>query len=217
MPPPPAAIEFTVASFNLGRFYDTTDDPATSDVVLTPEAFDRRLNKAARAVQFMSAPDIIGVEEVENLATLQALADRINSLPAGRGLPSPNYVAALVAGNDPSGLNVGFLVQSSRVTLLCATQFGKDATFTTLSNGRREILNDQPPLVLKAVIASPFDGFAGVPVTVIVNHLRSLDGIDDVNDGARVRAKRRPPLALRRSRFCFLLSQTGRLCGRMRR
>ncbi|MEN3334722.1 MAG: uncharacterized protein V7641_4087 [Blastocatellia bacterium] len=188
-PPPPSIIEFTVASFNLERFYDTTDDPATGDVVLTQEAFDRRLNKAALAVAFLWMPDILGVEEVENLATLQALADKINSLPAGRGLPNPNYVAALLEGNDPSGLNVGFLVNRARVTLLSAEQFGKDATFTNPTNGQPENLNDYPPLRLKAIVASPFG--ADVPVTVIVNHLRSLGGIDDASDGARVRAKRR--------------------------
>jgi conserved repeat domain len=188
-PLPPSVIEFTVASFNLGRFYDTTDNPATSDVVLTQEAFDRRLNKAAHAVAFMSAPDIIGVEEVENLKTLQALADKINSQGSGRGLPNPSYVTALVEGNDASGINVGFLVNSSRVTLVSAVQFGKDATFTNPTNGQQEILNDRPPLRLKAIVASPFG--QSVPVTVIVNHLQSLSGIDDANDGARVRAKRR--------------------------
>jgi uncharacterized repeat protein (TIGR01451 family) len=188
-PLPPSLIEFTVASFNLERFYDTTDDPATNDVVLTQEAFDRRLNKAALAVSFMSAPDIIGVQEVENLATLQALADKINSQGAGRGQPSPNYVAALVEGNDPSGINVGFLVKSSRVTLLSVVQFGKATTYANPTNGQREILNDRPPLRLKAVVAAPFGD--SVPVTVFVNHLLSLSGIDDANDGARVRAKRR--------------------------
>lgn len=188
-PLPPSVIEFTVASFNLEGFYDTTDDPATSDVVLTQEAFDRRLNKAAHAVAFMTSPDIIGVQEVENLATLQALADRINSLGAGRGQPSPDYVAALVKGNDASGINVGFLFKSSRVTLTGVTQFGKDEVFTNPVNGQPEILNDRPPLRLKAVVASPFG--AAVPVTVIVNHLLSLSGISDASDGARRRAKRR--------------------------
>ena len=51
------------------------------------------------------------------------------------------------------------------------------------------MLNDRPPLVLRAAINSA--GHAPYPVTVIVNHLRSLSGVDDPADGDRVRTKRR--------------------------
>jgi hypothetical protein len=51
-------------------------------------------------------------------------------------------------------------------------------------------LNDRPPLVLEASVHRPSPA-AGFLVTVIVNHLRSLNGIDDPSDGARVRAKRK--------------------------
>src|SRR5262249_38490008 len=57
------------------------------------------------------------------------------------------------------------------------------------NTGAAETLNDRPPLVLRVSLQSP--GGFGFPVTVIVNHLRSLSGIDDPADGARVRAKRR--------------------------
>ena len=50
------------------------------------------------------------------------------------------------------------------------------------------LLNDRPPLVLKALVHGPID--TPFPVTVIVNHLRSLSGIDGA-DGERIRAKRR--------------------------
>lgn len=186
---PPSLLEFTVASFNLDRFYDTTDDPGTNDAVLTPEAFDRRLNKAVLALSFLSQPDIIGVQEVENLATLEALAAKINSFGSGRGQPNPDYIAALVEGNDAEGLDVGFLVKRSRVTIEGVTQLGKDAVFTNPANGQQEIVNDHPPLRLKAVVTSLLG--SSLPVTVIVNHLRALDGIDDASEGARVRAKRR--------------------------
>src|SRR4029077_7026916 len=62
------ADEFTVASFNMERFFDTVNDPAVSDVALTPSAFNNRLNKASLAIRHvLRSPDIIGVEEVENL------------------------------------------------------------------------------------------------------------------------------------------------------
>ena len=68
------------------------------------------------------------------------------------------------------------------------TQVGKDATYTQ-PDGTEGLLNDRPSLVLEADIIGPSG--ATYPVTAIVNHLRSLSGIDSPADGARVRAKRR--------------------------
>jgi uncharacterized protein len=185
--PDPDANEFTVASFNLERFFDTVDDPNTSDVRLTPAAFSNRLNKASLAVRkVMRTPDIIGVQEVENLSTLQSLAAKINTDAVTAGGPNPGYVAYLEEGNDPGGIDVGFLVRSSRVNGVTVVQEGKDATYIDPNTGLPALLNDRPPLVLTAQV----NGTAiAQPVTVIVNHLRSLDGVADLTDG-RVRAKR---------------------------
>lgn len=186
----PASDEFTVASFNMERFFDTINDPGVSDVALTDQAFNNRLNKASLTIRIvMRSPDIIGVEEVENLTTLQAIASRINGDTLFAGQPSPGYFPLLMEGNDPGGIDVGFLVKGSRVDLISVSQSGKDATFVNPNNGSVETLNDRPPLVLRANLTSP--GGFGFPVTIIVNHLRSLSGIDDPTDGARVRAKRR--------------------------
>lgn len=184
--PAPADGEFTVASFNLERFYDTVND-AGSDAVLTNDAFDRRLAKASLAIgNVMSMPDILGVQEVENLATLQALADRINADAVADGRPSPAYQAYLFDGNDISNINVGFLVRAGRVNNIDMVQVGKDATYTDPNTNQPALLHDRPPLMLTGGVAGP----AGtLPVTVIVNHLKALSGVDDPVDG-RVRAKR---------------------------
>src|SRR5207248_10263817 len=72
--PEPAANQFTIASTNLERFFDTTNDPGISDVALTPAAFETRLRKASLMIRtVMRSPDIVGVEEMENLTTLQLL------------------------------------------------------------------------------------------------------------------------------------------------
>ncbi|MFN0109478.1 MAG: endonuclease/exonuclease/phosphatase family protein [Blastocatellia bacterium] len=183
----PEATEFTIASFNMERFFDTVNDPNASDVVLTQAAFDLRLNKASLAIRnVMRSPDIIGVEEVENLTTLQAIAAKLN---ADAGNPNPNYQAFLVEGNDPGGIDVGFLIKGSRVTATSVTQIGKDATYIDPTNGQPASLNDRPPLLLLANIQAPSGSqFA---VTVIVNHLRSLLSLNDPTTGPRVRAKRR--------------------------
>src|SRR5262249_30528197 len=78
--PAPTADELTIASMNLERFFDTVDDPAKDDVTLTVTAFNKRMDKLSMiARNILHSPDIIGVEEMENLATLQAIADRLNN------------------------------------------------------------------------------------------------------------------------------------------
>ncbi len=183
------ADEFTVASFNMERFFDTVNDPGVSDVALTATAFNNRLNKASLAIRHvLQSPDIIGVEEVENLTTLQAVAAKVNNDAVGEGQPDPGYQAFLVEGNDIGGIDSGFLVKTPRVTIVDVTQFGQTTTYVDPGGGVA-ILNDRPPLVLRAAINSA--GHAPYAVTVIVNHLRSLSGVDDPADGDRVRTKRR--------------------------
>ena len=188
--PTPLSTELTVASFNMERFFDTTDDPGISDVALTTTAFNNRLNKASLVIRnVMRTPDVIGVEEMENLPTLQAVANKVNTDAVAAGQPNPNYQAYLVEGNDVGGIDVGFLVKAARVSVVDVTQFGKTTTYTNPNNGQQELLNDRPPLVLRATISAA----NGSPYafTVIVNHLRSLGSIDDPVDGNRVRTKRR--------------------------
>src|SRR4029079_6397519 len=72
--------EFTVAGFNLLRFFDSANDPSTSDPALTATAVHNRLGKTANAIcEYVKTPDILGVVEVENLGVLQRLADTINN------------------------------------------------------------------------------------------------------------------------------------------
>ena len=186
--PAETAGELTIASFNMQRFFDTLDDPATQDVVLTPTAFANRLNKASLAIRnVLRSPDVIGVEEMENLSTLQAVADKVN---ADSGSPSPLYTPFLVEGNDIGGIDVGFLVKTSRVSVIDVTQFGKDTTYTDPNTNQPAILNDRPPLLMRLRAIAPGSDY-GLPVTVIVNHLRSLSNVGDPAEGPRVRAKRR--------------------------
>jgi predicted extracellular nuclease len=188
--PVPNVDEFTIGSFNMERFFDTTDDPGVGDPVLTSTAFNNRLSKASLAIRnVMRYPDILGVEELENLTTLQTVANKLNNDAVAAGDPNPNYQAFLVEGNDVGGIDVGFLVKSSRVSVIDVTQFGKTTTYINPNNGQPELLNDRPPLVLRATITAP--DASAFAVTVIVNHLRSLTGVDDPVDGNRIRTKRR--------------------------
>jgi hypothetical protein len=185
----PDPDEFTVASLNLQRFFDTLDDPMVSDPVLTPVAFQNRLTKASLYLRVrVHAPDVIAVQEVENLATLQALAATLNRDLRESGAPEARYEAYLEEGNDPGGIDVGVLVKRSRVDVMRITQEGRSDTFRNPVTGQPEILNDRPPLVLTTRVFSPVG--PDPKVTVIANHLRSLANIESPAAGPRVRAKR---------------------------
>ncbi|MCX6319275.1 MAG: nuclease [Bacteroidetes bacterium] len=187
--PTPNSNELTVGSFNLQRFYDNVDDPG-GDAVLTATAYNNRLNKASLAIRnALNTPDVLGVIEVENLAVLGTLANKINTDAVAAGDPNPNYTPYLIEGNDVGLIDVGFLVKSGRVTVNSVTQFGALTTYINPNNGLPETLNDRPPLVLDGT-------FTGVSCLtnnnfkVIVNHLRSLSGVDDPIDGNRIRTKK---------------------------
>ncbi|WP_231120372.1 Calx-beta domain-containing protein [Cognatilysobacter tabacisoli] len=192
----PTADEFTVASYNLERFFDTVNDPAIGEPVLSAAQFDLRLRKASLGIRdYLHAPDVLVTIEVENLATLQALAARINADAVAAGQPDPQYVAYLEEGNDVGGIDTGMLVKTAataggapRVEVLAVTQVGKDATWTQ-PNGSPDTLNDRPPLVLDAVVR--FDDGRAYPVTVVGVHQRSLIDVEaDTATGERVRLKR---------------------------
>jgi hypothetical protein len=92
------------------------NDPAIGEPILTTTAFNNRLAKASLAIRnHLKFPDIIGVVEVENLTTLQALADQLSSDALAASQSDPQYLAFLVEGNDVGGIDVGFLVKTAPV------------------------------------------------------------------------------------------------------
>ncbi len=198
----PGPDHVTFATYNLERFFDTVND-GNSGPTLTVAALERRLGKASIGIRdYLHAPDILGVTEVENLAVLQALAARINADAIAAGQPDPGYVAYLEEGFDVGGIDVGFLVKTAevgtglaRIAVTGVTQEGTDEVLPN-PNGTTSVLNDRPPLVLTAT--AHFADGRSFPLTAIVVHQRSLSGIeaDDggsngwISGGARVRAKR---------------------------
>lgn len=192
----PGADDASVATFNMERFFDDSNDPAIGEPVLTPLAYQTRLNKASLAVRnFLNTPDILATEEIENLAVLQTVATRVNDDAVAAGQPNPQYAAYLFEGNDVGGIDVGFLVKTAevgagipRVQVLSVTQEGKATTWVEPGGGT-SLLNDRPPLVLQAQVN--FADGRSLPLTAIAVHQRSLNGAEeDSAGGERVRAKR---------------------------
>lgn len=173
--PERAANEFTVAGFNIENF---TGSNAT------------QLRKAALAIRtVLRAPDVIGLIEIANLASLTALAAQVNADAVAVGEEDPGYEARLIPASPTATQNVGFLVRTSRVRVDAVEQALADATFTNPVTGATETLHDRPPLVLHATVLG--GGGHGGRIAVVVNHLRSFIDIElVVGEGVRVRAKR---------------------------
>jgi len=209
--PLPSTNEFTVASFNVGRFYNTDDSDnkywipegvngssgqvaASSAVDITPAAYQRRLQKLSLAIRTMlNTPDIVVLEEVENQSVANDIASQIN---ADAGIP--DLYSAYSTDNstyytqDASGISVGFLVKNSTVDKLGLSQYGQNETFTTPS-GSTITLNDRPWLVLNAGIKRA--GASDYPVIVIANHMRSLSGVNSSSPTAYAREKKQAQAA----------------------
>jgi hypothetical protein len=203
--PTTPANTFTVASFNVERFYNTssTDDIyyvpngvtgfngnsttgtvstgqtfTSAAVDVTQAAYTRRLQKISLAIRtVLNTPDIVTLEEVENQSVATDIANQINT-DAGVA----NLYTAYSTDNthfytqDGTGISVGFLVKNSTIDVPTLTQVGQNESFTPTSSTNPITLNDRPWLALSAGIkrGTAADYF----VTVIVNHMKSLSGVN---------------------------------------
>ncbi len=183
--------QFSVAAMNLERFFDDRDDPEIKEPIITSEGFEKRLKKVSLAVRsYLQTPDIIGIVEMENLAVLKRLAERINKDAEASGKSNPKYEAYLVEGNDIGGIDSGFLVKSSRVEVLETKQFGKDEKFENPVSKNDVPLNDRPPYILRAALKDEKTN-KPLELTVVVNHLKSLNGYNDEKNAPFVRMKKK--------------------------
>jgi uncharacterized protein len=184
--PTRTADEFTVGHANLENFG------------VSNAGFAGRLNKASLAIRnVMRTPDVLGMIEIFDLTTLQQLATKVNT---DAGNPAAvNYVAYLDEGVEGGGddQDIGFLVNTARVSVVGSpTQYHKGNTFTYC--GVTSVLHDRPSYLLNVTV--PRTGGPAVPVTVIINHTKSLIASDSQlpfgscgtgTEGARNREKRR--------------------------
>ena len=200
MPRPVAAAapgNLTIGSLNMLRFFDTTtaNNQASTNCfglqtctnlsdcneVSEDGEYSRRMAKFSSYIRnVLRAPDVVAVQEVENVGVLETLAAKI-------ALDDPTliYTAHLAEGSDVGGIDSGFLVRSGRVNPgFTLTQLGKDEVFTF--DNPDSCLHDRPPYQLEAVFTS-----GNRPFSVIVNHTRSFVGINDCRGaGERLCRKR---------------------------
>lgn len=160
--------EFTVATFNMYNFAGSATQTA----------------KAVLEIRdVMKMPDIIGVEEVKDAASLQKVADGINAAPPAGVAPSYQVQMGVISGTQ----NVGFLYRGDRVS---------NPTFTVLGNADKMTgtctsytIWDRQPFQMDATFTTADN--KAFPVTLVVNHLRSLIDVDaSTNAGYCARWKR---------------------------
>ena len=182
-------IEFSVATFNLETFsstglFDTVDNPYTDDIVLSVEDYECKLGKLALALRDgMSAPDVIAVQEAENIDALNALASRPE-------LSEFSYRAELIEGPSGLGLNIGVLVRSDRVEIIDAHQ-PETLPPDPGGCGASGLLFHRPPLIVTLDIY-PVQSDVGTPrrVTLIINHFKSMIGGTAETEPCRVEQAR---------------------------
>ncbi|MFZ1702603.1 MAG: endonuclease/exonuclease/phosphatase family protein [Pyrinomonadaceae bacterium] len=190
---PAGEREVTIGSFNIENFFD--DEVNSSDVqkeAVTPkDVFQKRLTKVSLAIRnVLSMPDVLGIVEVENLKTLQKVAAKINADAIAANQPDPKYVAYLEEGNDIRGIDSGYLVKSTKIKVIESKQLAKSEKLRGVVGAESQNLFDRPPLMLRAEVIDPRSE-KPLTFTVVVNHFKSYNGIDDEKDGDRVRQKRR--------------------------
>lgn len=170
--PRPKGNQFTLSSANL-EFFSASDTA--------------RLAKVVRAVcDTLRAPDILGVIEIDSLASLNAIANGVNTF--GGGCAGSQY-AAFLTDPDTSDQNTGFLVKTTvangtRVAVLevaraRAIEGGLDPAVIFTSGDRR-------PYVLRATVSG---NGQTLPLAVVLNHPKSLIGAD-LSTGDADRQKR---------------------------
>lgn len=163
----------TVATQNLFHLFDDVDDSAAE--VVPPRRYRQRLEKLSlQVVNVLRSPDVLAVQEAENLKVLSDLSAAV-AQRNGR----PPYQAVLLEGRDRSGIDVGFLVRADW-KIVAAEQVLQKAR-----RGRAPLF-DRPPLWLR------LDLPGGQSLELVNVHLKSLRGRDDsAEEAERIADKRR--------------------------
>ena len=194
----PSVNNLTIGSINMFRMFDdnqanninsstncsgvpTCTSLSNCGEVAEAGDYARRLAKFSTYIRkTLKAPDVVGVQEVENIGVLQALVAKI-----AIDDPSLIYSAHLEEGSDVGGIDSGFLVRTTRI----------NAGFTVVQLSKAELFNfDSPPSCLHDRPPLRLDGVFSVgnkPFSVIVNHTRSLLGIGDCRGASQRLCRKR--------------------------
>ena len=98
---PDVSKELRIASFNFENYFPAGG--ALDGGTVSQEEFDEKTARLTDVIDdLLERPDVVAVQEVYDLPTLQTLADSLGG-----------YTAYLEEGNDARGIDVGFLVKDT--------------------------------------------------------------------------------------------------------
>ncbi len=167
------AVEFSLVSQNLNRFFDDHDDHARYEKVLSHRRYLRRVRQLVQRIAgAYQLPDVIALQEVENRRILDDVSRRV------KRQTGVDYQSVLIEGNDLSGIDVGYLVKSSFRLQRVSALFGKRHARHSLSP-----LFARPPLLIDVCHRDC--------LTIINVHLRSMRGLHSGGKRNYIREKRR--------------------------
>ncbi len=184
---PSSSQELMIATYNLQDLFDPVDDAGKNDADWTPdpEGYEIMLARRARSIaENLGAPDVVGVQEVENLGVLTDLASHELLRHAG-------YKAVMADGPDLRGIDVGLLYRSERLRVLsfepqqaCTPldppEPGIECELADGSTGH--LLYSRPPLAVRLAQR----GAARPQLIVVVNHFKSKRGGDESTEVVRM-------------------------------
>ena len=173
---PAQSDHFHVGTLNLANFQNQSSS-------INPALYSRRVAKAAIAiVNILGQPDILSVQEVQDLATLQAIGDAASALTTG-----VNYQAYLSpTTDDATNLSLGFLVNTNTVAVNKAYVVNAADTFTRF-DGTTEPLFERPPFVLETGLLRNGQNYQ---VEVVDLEMTTRVGIDDPTNGINLWQRR---------------------------
>jgi hypothetical protein len=171
--------ELKVASFNVLNFFNgngTHEEGAaggfpTARGATTLFEFERQLAKEVSALLAIDG-DVVGLMELENDARpLSAIEDLVSALNAEAGAETYAFIDTGVVGTDQ--IRVALIYKPARVTPV-----GSHELLTSADDPRFDDTKNRPALAQTFVLNDN-----PVPVTVVVNHLKSKgSACDDVGD-----------------------------------
>lgn len=158
------AETLSVATFNVENLFDLVDPHPSSPPRPTLDEYRLKLAKIAAAIVAMGAPDIIGLQEVENIDILEALVEEEQIAEYG-------YVPYLVEGDDSRGIDVAYLVRPEQVTVEGVGSYPGPDSLTT-----------RHPLVMTATVHLESGDRT---VYVFNNHFLALSAGEEVTEPTR--------------------------------
>ncbi len=170
--PPLADNQISVASFNMENYFDTVDDTG-NDAEPKPIELELMLKQqklTAALTQTLGCPTLVAVQEVENKALLDQLA-QMAAQSCGF-----TYVVTHLESADVRGIDVALLSNPTAVTVQSAALQQSctlletgilDAQFSCPAG--QDPLFSRPPLLVELTVAER-------PLTLIINHFKSKRG-----------------------------------------